>query len=256
MHLKNPIAGRWTGIRAVLVGLVSFGLLAGSAGAQDDTGLVDDFVYESPTYGYELEWDRPWEAIEDETYSDEGVDVLSLETLGGFLNILVATTEVTPEEMIDLWVEDVPGDLIEEPEVVDRGADAEVAFARIEGGDEDDRVVLYLEARLIEEIEDEQGTLLIVRYMFVSVETFENSAAAATEIELDGDPLYLALGADEADEEDNDRRDRDDDAVEDEADRDRDGDEEDSDRRDRDRADADDDDDRRDDEEDDDDDEL
>ena len=256
----NRIAARLaslTALRALVAGVAAFGLLAGSAGAQDGTGLVDDFAYESPTYGYELEWDRPWEAIEDETFSDEGVDVLSLETFGGFLNILGATTEVTPEEMVDLWVEDVPGDLIEEPEVVDRGADDEVAFARIEGGDADDRVVLYLEARLIEEIEDDQGTLLIVSYMFVSEETFDNSAAAAAEIELDGDPLYLALGADDAEEEDNDRRDREDeDEDEDTGERERDG-EGASDDRDRDHDDDDDTDveDDREDEEDDDDDE-
>lgn len=253
MQRRRRFVGRWSALRAGIAGLAAAVLIAGTAGAQDDNGLVEDFAYESPTYGYEIAWDRPWEANEDDTYVEQGADVLSLETFGGFVNIIGMTTDTTPEEMVEFWTEDLPGDVIAEPEIVAEGADDDVAYAQIEDGDEDGELVVYVEARMFEEFEDEHGPLIIVSLMFMSEETFDNAAAAATaDIEFDGDPLFLALGVDvdedddrrdhdEDDDEDEDRggRDRDD---EDEDDRDNDRDRDDDDRDDRDAADDEDDD--------------
>ncbi len=81
MHLRRFRARLTAGF---LLALVIGGLVASPVGvsAQRDNGLTSDTSYESPEFGYEIEWDDPWVAEDDDTESTRDGDSLSLTSEG------------------------------------------------------------------------------------------------------------------------------------------------------------------------------
>jgi hypothetical protein len=200
-------------LRSAAVGLAAFALLTGVAGAADDNGLIDDYSYESPNYGYEVEWDDPWEADPSQTASEPRADdltlvneddaqiwVTSMPTVGG------------PEEVVDAYL-DAFAQLMSDDEVVEVGEADGVAYALMTGNDGEADTTMYVE---VQEIED--GVVLITT-LIAEDESFDYSlTSAGAEVEIDGEPTFQALDAaeDEADEdEEEDRADEDDDRDED-----------------------------------------
>jgi hypothetical protein len=211
-----PAPARRTATRAALVGLAAFGLLTSVAGAAgDESGLVDDFAYESPTYGYEIEWDRPWEVDTQESYSQQGIDTLWLDSFGGFLQVVGFTTDWTAEQIVEDNVDNVD-EMFDDPEVLAQGAGDGVAYSIISGESDGRTLVQYYEVREIAEGEGGEPALVTITVLYSTEETFENNAASvAADVQIEGDPAFLTLdaaaaAAENADEDTTDSRSQDD----------------------------------------------
>src|SRR5688500_9073553 len=100
--------------RAAAVGVATLTMLTGAADAAgaDETGLIDDESYESPTFGYEVEWDRPWDAQPAGTSSEDGYDSLELCHAETCLAVNGIETDLTPVAAVDLFVEDYESDFL------------------------------------------------------------------------------------------------------------------------------------------------
>ena len=185
--------------RSGLLALAAFGLVAGGALAGEQaTGLTDEAEYRSPTYGYEVTWDRPWEPNPEGTVSDDAVDMLTLETYGGFLQIIGVASDWTPEEFAADYVENFDGSLYKEVEVVEQGEADGVAYLLIEGEMDDGTLVEYVEIRQIAEATIAAPPLVTLTRLVSVDDTFANNAAAAVaDIELEGEPALVALDADD-----------------------------------------------------------
>lgn len=99
--------------------LVSGFRFAPSASAQDGAGITSDTTYESPTFGFEVEWDEAWVAQEDSTTSDDSGDLLSLfsEEYGTAVSITaIASNGNTPDVALETfrgYLEETYGNLVD-----------------------------------------------------------------------------------------------------------------------------------------------
>jgi hypothetical protein len=94
----------------------------------EDRGFVDDTTWESPAFGTEITWDRPWEADTDATTVADDGEHLPLLGDGYYLDVYLfaAFEETVPqytERLIDLRVED--------------WKDGDFALIALEGDDEE-----------------------------------------------------------------------------------------------------------------------
>jgi hypothetical protein len=153
----------------------------------------------------------------------------------------------TPEEIVDLMLDGVAQQLDDDEEISLGEVDG-VAYGMIVGSDGVDTVVFYVEVR---ELDDDA---ILLTNLLAPEEDFDHNLLSATEeVEIDGEPIFLATDAADDDADDRDERsdgDRDDeDARNDERDEERDDEDEDErDERRQDDQDDDDDDDEEDDE--------
>lgn len=169
------------------------------AGDFDDLGLVEDGIYESPTWGTEVLYSEEYDldtALDDPITSEDGVDVINLAATGdtpSLVRISLAEGTVVPED----FIANVEDTLDEDTVVVasDSGRDAGALIAVQELGDGGE-IVLYFE---IVNIDDEHSALIIA---YASTDAAEESFdLASSEIEVGGEPiLTIFSGADVADE--------------------------------------------------------
>ena len=202
-----PTRSPWIALRAGIIGLAAFGVVLGGAGAAADNGLIDDSTYESPSYGYEVEWGRGWEAQSSETVSERGFDQLALVTTGGNLVVAALTTEYTTEEVVEAYVDGLSEGL-DDLEILDQGEEDGVAYAMIGGeADSDGPVVTYVEVRELEEAERGSPAILTMSALMSTEDAFEDNLASAVEdIELDGDAIFAPYVPDGGADPDDERR--------------------------------------------------
>lgn len=201
----------------------------------DETGLIQDTLYVSPSHGYVVRWSDFFAASPDETRTIDELDQLSLYTTDAMIRVMGTTAAWTPEDIVDLFVEDflAAGGL----EIADLGVEDGVAFAVLEheSGD-DDEAKIYVEARPFDQATDLDGEGVIVTTLLTTDERFDDTLAlAAEEIEIDGNPVFDLIEVADEDDDRDDGDDRDDADDEDRDDEDR-GDDDDRDQDDRDDA--------------------
>ena len=99
-------------LRRALRGLLLVAALLGPplgtvrAAQGDDNGLVAETRYESPQFGYVIEWDRDWAADEAQTASDTNGDRLALAnpTAGATVSFLGYANTVSARASLDFYV--------------------------------------------------------------------------------------------------------------------------------------------------------
>jgi hypothetical protein len=254
-----------TALRGAALGLGAFGLIAVGAGASAENGLLDDYEYESPTYGYTVEWDDPWAATEQDAESEDGIDSLFLNTRDSQVMVLSLPTDYNEEELVELFSEGLADDG-DEVEILEQGEAGGNAYAIAEltlesGG----TMIAYYEAEEIVEPDGREPAIVVVTGLLADEADFDESLESANEtIELEGDPLFRTLGAEtdededadeDAEEDEDERGGRSDDEDEEDEDAGRDDEDEDDEEDDEDEEDEDEDEDEEEDEEEDEDDE-
>jgi hypothetical protein len=205
-------------VRAAAVGFAALILLTGAAGAAGDNGLIDDERYESPSYGYEVEWNSRWDAQSEMTTSEDGADTLALCHAESCLAVNGTANGLTPDDLVDLFIEGYEEDLLSDVEVFAQDREDGISYATFSGkAGNGSRWVIHVEARLLEPATDDAGPVLLYSFLTSPAADYEQAAAsAARDVELDGAPVLLfadAVAEDDRDDEDSDRR-RDDDREE------------------------------------------
>src|SRR5688572_28208655 len=69
--------------------------------AQGDNGLIDENHYESPSFGYAVEWSEDWTVDDANATTSDAGDQLRLDTENGFLFIVSVAIEATPTQAIE-----------------------------------------------------------------------------------------------------------------------------------------------------------
>jgi hypothetical protein len=180
-------------VRAGLVALVAFILFAGTVGAN---GLIDGSSYESPTYGYHVRWDQPWEPDPDATSSERGFDALLLAVPNGTLTIVGVTSDATAEEIVAFQLGNAATHAFDDLRIVEQGADDEVAYALVEGAIDGAAFGVYYEVRELAPTPTRETPLLRMWVLFSPQAPIAGSAAAAVAgVEVDGEPVFVALDA-------------------------------------------------------------
>ena len=174
----------------VLLGMVA-PLTATGAAQSEDEGLISETEYESPQFGYAVEWEETWEAQEEGTESSEegGYDLLTLSSGPAVFQIYAAEAGgATAEEEVERLIESY-GDDYDDFETIDKGGDDELAAAIVDYDLEGTLVRDLTEVRLV----DDGDTLLTV-VVFAPVDDFEDAVDDAQEsITLDRDPPFSTL---------------------------------------------------------------
>ena len=175
---------------------LSLGLIAPlahvAAQGSEDIGILDEGEYESPQFGYTVEWDDPWAPFEDLTVSneDEGYDQLILDTDDARLNIFgSAAGQTTAEQFVESLIQ-VYEDQVEDFELFDSAASEETGRALVGYLSGSAAVYEYFEVRLID-----RGDVLLKIGLVSPIDTFEDELDSARDvITLDGDELFLDAG--------------------------------------------------------------
>jgi hypothetical protein len=176
--------------------------------AQGD-GLIGDDAYESPNFGYELEWSNDWQVDEESTVSDENGDSLTLLGEAAYVVVLGVAFEGPASDATAAIV----GSRQEggaEVEVLDEGSGDDLAYAVIGYELDGTSYGEYVEARTVD-----SGVAVVS--LTTTVDVFEEQVSLALEtIAFDGDPLFASLqGGDgdggDRDDEDADREEEDED---------------------------------------------
>ncbi|CAN5524797.1 hypothetical protein BH09CHL1_BH09CHL1_26850 [soil metagenome] len=189
---------RVTAVFVAMFMLVSGLRFAPSAAAQDGAGITSDTTYESPTFGFEVEWDEAWVAQEDSTTSDDSGDLLYLfsEEYGAAVSITaIASNGNTPDAALETYrgyLEETYGELTEtEFETADPDYPAFVVTYDLNGSSIDDYVQtsIYEDALIVTSVRTSAGLGLIVAIL------------ASTAIQFDGENLLPSYtSAEEPDE--------------------------------------------------------
>jgi len=192
MHRLFRLAAVFTALFMVMAGL-NFQPAAVSAAAQD--GLTGDTSYESPKFGYEVEWTSDWEVIADFTTSGESTDSLRIynQEYGSWIDIWgFAANDREPGPFLESYLglladSDSYGNFeYEEQDSAD--PDAVAVMATYELGDNATPIEDYIEVRqvgdalVLTSIKAAPGFSLVVAIL------------AMTQVTLDGDPLFPSLG--------------------------------------------------------------
>jgi hypothetical protein len=204
-----------TATRALALGLLALGVLSGSAGAAGDDGLIDDESYESPNFGYEIEWGRPWDVDTEGTFSEQGFDVLTLCNDNGCLAVMGLEEDVTPEESVEGYIEHNEATFLDDIEISEQDAADDFAYATFSGEAESGNILtIHIEVRELEEATRNDPAVHLIALLISPEDEYDvHIASAADDIEIDGDPAFLATDAAADEDEDDDRgsRDRDED---------------------------------------------
>ena len=161
--------------------------------------------YESPEFGFEVEWDDPWEVGEDfPTTERGGPDQIVLygeprAEMRDQITVFAVASEESPDDLLEDVTEDRLDDEDEYPDVelVEEQYDAERPSATISWVFEGDRLIQTTEVRVIEDGE----SVLVVEH-WVPEEDFDDAFPEINEVvSLDGDPLF-ASASDERDPDD------------------------------------------------------
>jgi len=95
-------------LRRLLVLLVGFGCLAGwpmpALSQAGDIGLIDDFTWESPSFGITTSWSDDWSVNEDASWSTEETDYLQL--FSGPVVVEVYVKDASIHESLDDYLEE------------------------------------------------------------------------------------------------------------------------------------------------------
>lgn len=192
------------------------GIALAQTDEQEEAGLTSETSYESPEFGFEVEWDDPWEVGDDfPTTERGGPDQLVLygeprEEMRDQITVFAVASEESPDDLLESVTGDRLDDEDEYPdaELVEEHYDAEPPSATISWLFEGDRLIQTTEVRVIEEGE----SVLVVEH-WVPEEDFDDAFAEINEVvSLDGDPLFAVVG----DELDTDEDDADEQASEEE----------------------------------------
>jgi hypothetical protein len=169
-----------------------------AAAAQQDPGVTSDTSYESPSFGYEIEWETGWEVQPDGASSDENGDNLSLfsEDYGTAVTITsVAGQGTTPDAFLDNYqgyLEDTYGDLTPSDfESADPDAPALLVTYEINGTaiDEYAQVIAYDDALVLTSVRTSEGLGIVA------------AAVVSSEFTFDGGNMLPSFGStDEPDE--------------------------------------------------------
>jgi hypothetical protein len=194
MHRLFRLAAVFTAIFMIMAGLK----VQPAAAAQD--GLTGDTSYESPKFGYSVEWTSDWEVIADFTTSGESTDSLRIYNAeyGSWIDIWgfeAQGREPGPflESYIGLLTDSDSYANLETTEQDSADPDAVAVMATYELGDNATPIEDYIEVRpvgdalVLTSIKAAPGFSLIVAIL------------AMAQVELDGDPLFPSLGAAEDD---------------------------------------------------------
>ena len=177
----------------VLLGMVA-PLTAIGAAQSEDEGLISETEYESPQFGFAVEWEEPWAALEDDVQSSRSRgDQLKLQSDGAVVQVFAVLSDgTTAEEYSDLTVEAFT-DAFPDLEVLDQAGDDEVAAAIVEFTDTDDTTIRqFIETRVVSDGAAEE--YLISIDLVARVADLEDELDGAQDaITLDGDPLFTAL---------------------------------------------------------------
>jgi hypothetical protein len=175
----------------------------------EDLGITGDRSYESPQFGYTLEWGRDWtlDAISgDPVISDEdaGFDTLNLfwqgtRTQTAYLSIEgVGWATGGPDVQVAQWtdedfLEDIwdPGDYTVEVLLEDEVRDAGAVAIRVVDEELDFSFLAY------QQIMDVDDTWVFVYYAVLDIGVEDGYAALAEEIELNGAPIELLFDVEE-----------------------------------------------------------
>src|SRR5688572_5900100 len=74
--------------------------------AQGENGLIGENAYESPSFGYAVEWSDDWSVDPDRVTTGDAGDQLLLDNENGFLFIVGVAIEVSPAEAIQAALDD------------------------------------------------------------------------------------------------------------------------------------------------------
>ena len=171
-------------------------------GGDSSDGEGEAGEYESPEFGFAVEWSDSWALDEGRSDAEEGSDQVWLTTDDAELHISVSTIDVTPEEVIAFLI-DERSDAYDEVEVLDESADREFARAFLAYEVDGDQFREYVEVRATE---DGEG-IRIVR-LVAPDDVFDDAfAGVQDDVTLDGDPPFVAepeasgAGGDQGEEE-------------------------------------------------------
>jgi hypothetical protein len=190
MHRLVRLAAVFTAMFMVFAGMN----IQPAAAAQD--GLTGDTSYESPKFGYQVEWTSDWEVIADFTTSGESTDSLRIYNAeyGSWIDIWGFEAQGRdPQGFLDSYVglladSDTYANL-ETTEQDSADPDAVAVMATYELGDNATPIEDYIEVRpvgdalVLTSIKAAPGFSLIVAIL------------AMAQVDLDGDPLFPSLGA-------------------------------------------------------------
>ncbi len=171
-------------------------------GGDSSDGAGEAGEYESPEFGFAVEWSDSWALDEGRSDAEEGSDQVWLTTDDAELHISASTVDVTPEEVIAFLIDD-RSDAYDEVEVLDESADGEFARAVLAYEVDGDEFREYAEVRAAEEGEG----IRIVRFVAPDDAFDDAFARVQADITLDGDPPFVAepeasdTGGDQGEEE-------------------------------------------------------
>jgi hypothetical protein len=161
-----------------------------------DNGLIGETAYESPSHGYSVTWSDGWIVDPSRTTTEGDADYLDLicPTQDCEVRVIGTAAEWTPEQVVDLYVEDFLAST-ESLELVDLGVVDGVAYALLEDVTDAGTAILYVEARSFDQVIAGEADGVLVTTMLSTGEGFErNFASAIDEIEVDGNPVFAAPG--------------------------------------------------------------
>jgi hypothetical protein len=185
---------RVTAVFVAMFMLVSGLRFAPSASAQQGAGITSETTYESPTFGFEVEWDENWAAQEDSTSTDESGDLLYLfsEEYGAAVSITaVANNGNTPDAALESYrgyLEENYGELTDTDfETADPDYPAFVVTYDLNGTAIDDYVQTSIngDALIVTSVRTSAGLGLIVAIL------------ASTAIQIDGENLLPSYASTE-----------------------------------------------------------
>jgi outer membrane protein assembly factor BamB len=186
------MSGRLLSVMVLLLVAVASPFHAVAATQSEEDGILSDSEYESPQFGFLVEWDDPWTVQETSTESSDadGYDMLTLDSDMARIQFYAietpsgSTAESFMDALIEVYTEDDPG-----LEVIDRVSDEELAGAVVEYELNGTLVRDFTEVRLIN-----RGNDLINISLVTPVDEFETEIESADDgVTLDGDPIFATL---------------------------------------------------------------
>lgn len=184
---------------AIVFALTGLRYAPSAGAAQQQPGVTSDTSYESPSFGYEIEWEDGWEVQPDGATSDESGDYVYLfsDEYGTAVSVTSVVSQGTaPETFLENYrgyLEETYGELTDgDFESADRDAPALLVTYDIDGTtiDEYAQVTAYDNALLLTSVRTSGGLGLIA------------AAVVSTQFTLDGDSLLPSFGSSEDPDED------------------------------------------------------
>lgn len=196
---------RWVRvIGAVLVLLALAGPIGnpGRVGAQgEEDGLTSETSYESPQFGYSLEWDEAWTVESVLSVEAATLDTLLLASEDASLAVVGSGDRASPADALEMFVtgrEETAADL----EVIDQDPEADIPSATLAytasgaTGGGDGPVREYVEVRAL----DQPDSALTIAFQ-APEEGFDTALAdAQAAVTFDGEPVFVNVAQDQSEE--------------------------------------------------------